>query len=75
MKITKNDIPFDAALEFAAILYTEYIYAVGGVTFNGDPLPSWEEFRSDTSKNKQSDAWVEAAKSGLSHISNELLDL
>ena len=46
----------------AAHLYETYSKAVGGVAFNGDPLPSWREFRGDPAKKKQSDAWVEVAR-------------
>ena len=45
----------------AGRLYTIYCEAVGGVAFNGDPLPGWEAFRADPSKRKQSDAWVAVA--------------
>jgi len=45
----------------AEALYTEYCKAVGGKAFNGDPLPSWEEFSKDETKKKQSDAWLAAA--------------
>ena len=45
----------------AGELYEEYCSGVGAVAFNGDPLPSWEEFRADPSKNKQSDAWMQVA--------------
>lgn len=37
--------------------YTLYCEKVGGVAFNGDPLPSWQDFIADSSKKKQSDAW------------------
>lgn len=47
--------------EFAGELYDEYCEKVGGVNFKGDPLPSWEEFRGDATKKKQSDAWVAVA--------------
>jgi hypothetical protein len=33
--------------EIASMLYTEYCIAVGGLAFNGDSLPSWEEFSND----------------------------
>ena len=46
----------------AALLYDAYCKAVGGVAFNGDPLPDWEAFRADPSKQKQSDAWIEVAR-------------
>ena len=42
-------------------LYTAYCAAVGGVAFNGDPLPDWVTFSSDPSKEKQSSAWLAAA--------------
>ena len=41
----------------AGILYTEYSRSVGGVAFNGDPLPSWEEFVNEGSKAKQVIGW------------------
>jgi hypothetical protein len=46
----------------AAALYEEYCRAVGGFAFNGDPLPSWQKFRDDPSKLKQSDAWIAVAE-------------
>lgn len=42
-------------------LYTAYCAAVGGVAYNGDPLPSWEEFSADPSKEKQTNGWLAAA--------------
>ena len=42
-------------------LYETYCEAVGGVAFNGDPLPSWEEFSQDPNKTKQSNAWLVTA--------------
>lgn len=45
----------------AGILYTEYCQSVGGKAWNGDTLPPWADFRADTSKTKQSDAWVAVA--------------
>ena len=42
-------------------LYTAYCAAVGGVAFNGDPLPDWATFFADPSKEKQSSAWLAAA--------------
>lgn len=46
----------------AGRLYEIYCKAVGGVAFNGDPLPDWDTFRADPSKKKQSDAWVAVAE-------------
>jgi hypothetical protein len=42
-------------------LYEAYCKAVGGVAYNGDPLPSWPEFYNDPNKKKQSEAWLAAA--------------
>lgn len=47
----------------AGHFYETYCKAVGGVAFNGDPLPSWAEFRADTEKLKQSNAWLAVAMS------------
>jgi hypothetical protein len=46
-------------------LYAAYCKAVGGVAFNGDPLPTWEEFAADPKKRKQADAWRAAAEVAL----------
>lgn len=42
----------------AGLLYDAYCKAVGGVAFNGDPLPDWDTFRADPAKQKQVDAWL-----------------
>lgn len=52
----------------AGRLYSVYCEAVGGKAFNGDPLPKWEEFRADPSKQKQSDAWVKVADAALHEV-------
>lgn len=41
----------------ARAAYTAYCEAVGGVAFNGDPLPTWEEFSQDPKKDKQAQGW------------------
>lgn len=51
--------------ELAQLQYESYCSAVGGVAFNGDPLPSAEEFFADESKKKQSNAWLSAAANGI----------
>ena len=48
--------------QLANNLYTHYCEKVGGIAFNGDPLPTWEEFSIDPNKTKQSSAWLEVAK-------------
>lgn len=45
----------------AALLYHHYCDAVGGKAFNGDPLPSWDEFVMDEKKTKQANAWRRVA--------------
>lgn len=38
-------------------LYTCYCDSVGGVNFQGDKLPDWEEFSKDPSKTLQANGW------------------
>lgn len=45
----------------AGELYTIYCAAVGGVAFNGEPLPDWEAFRADPAKGKQVNGWLALA--------------
>lgn len=52
----------------AGDLYNEYCAAVGGFAFNGDVLPSWDKFRADPSKLKQSDAWIRVAQKALKAV-------
>lgn len=47
-------------------MYTRYCEAVGGKAFNGDPLPTWDEFAADETKQKQVNSWREVAKIPLS---------
>ena len=49
-------------------LYNAYCAAVGGVAFNGDPLPEWEEFSIDETKKKQSDAWLATADRAMEFL-------
>lgn len=59
----------DAEIESRAnALYTAYCASVGNKAFNGDPLPSWTEFRADTAKKLQSDAWMNVAEVSLGTI-------
>jgi hypothetical protein len=41
----------------AEMLYEHYCIEVGGIAFNGDPLPSWMNFALDEKKSKQVAAW------------------
>jgi hypothetical protein len=60
--------------KIAADLYTLYCRAVGGVAFNGDPLPSWAEFSVDPAKQTQAEAWrdVAAAAAGWRRMSQPI---
>mgnify|MGYP001570328487 FL=1 len=49
-------------------LYSEYCKEVGGKAFNGDALPSWEEFKADPSKEKQFEAWIAVANRAIEMI-------
>lgn len=48
--------------ELAKRMYDAYCLAVGGKAFNGDPLPSWELFSVDPSKQLQVNGWLKAAQ-------------
>ncbi len=54
-------IKIDNIKRIAKAAYTSYCKNVGGKAFNGDPLPTWEEFEADASKEKQVTAWRCAA--------------
>lgn len=45
----------------AGQIYEAYCQSVGGVAFNGDPLPKWEDFAADPQKQKQVQGWIAAA--------------
>jgi len=49
-------------IEYAGQLYECYCEAVGGVAYDGKPLPNWQEFYSDPSKKKQSNGWIAVAE-------------
>jgi len=51
--------------DVAEDLYTTYCLAVGGLAYNGDPLPTWVEFFNDPTKEKQSAAWLATAKRAM----------
>lgn len=56
--MTEN--PVENTLARAA--WEAYKTAVGGVAFNGDPLPSWDEMCADEKKQKLVNGWVESAR-------------
>lgn len=63
---SKPEVPSDNE-SIAGLLYGCYCQAVGGKAFNGDDLPTWEDFAADAEKTKQADAWraVATAASGM----------
>jgi hypothetical protein len=42
--------------------YDKYSKGVGGKAFNGDPLPSWDDFAADPSKKKQVQGWLDVGQ-------------
>ncbi len=60
-----NDGTTCSGEELAGKLYEKYCESVGGVAFNGDPLPTWIEFRADEAKRQQSNAWVDVAVAAM----------
>lgn len=52
----------DDTEDVAEQLYETYCAAVGGLAYNGDPLPTWEQFASDPSKAKQANGWRTVAE-------------
>lgn len=51
--------------EKAIQLYDTYTAAVGGKAWNGDPLPSGEEFFNDPARKLQADAWRAVARNAI----------
>lgn len=54
--------------ELAGELYDHYCQAVGGLAFNGDPLPAWSAFGVDPAKRKQADAWRSVARALIAGV-------
>lgn len=59
--------------DLAGALYEKYAAAVGGVAFNGDPLPKWAEFAADPVKAKQADAWREVAATAAETVARAVV--
>lgn len=51
--------------QHAATLYSAYSAAVGGKSFRGEALPTWEEFAADASKATQANPWRQVARVSL----------
>lgn len=54
-------------MALAGVMYTAYCEAVGGVAYDGKPLPKWEEFSTDPTKKKQTLGWMAAARVARPH--------
>jgi hypothetical protein len=52
-------------------MYDAYCEAVGGVAYNGDKLPTSQEFFSDTTKEKQANAWRKSADVALNWLNGK----
>ena len=50
---------------YAQTLYTAYCEAVGGRAYNGQPLPTAEEFWNDPAKTAQAKAWEAVAEKAM----------
>lgn len=62
----------DLLEELSKVMYDEYCRAVGGKAFNGDKLPTADDFFVDDTKKKQADAWRAAAAEGIKFAQNNL---
>lgn len=56
--------------KLAEAAYNRYCESVGGVAFNGDPLPLWKEFSADEKKIKQAHAWRDAARQVVQELTH-----
>jgi hypothetical protein len=52
----------------AGRLYNAYCAAVGGVAYDGKPLPAWSEFGRDPAKQKQADGWRRVAAEAVRYF-------
>lgn len=65
LKYIGNPTPYPSSKltveDIADQMYTAYCEAVGGKAWNGDTLPTWDEFSADSLKAKQIQGWLAAA--------------
>ena len=64
-----NNLP-DSLVAHAGAAYNAYCDAVGGKSFKGDDLPTWEAMCNDNSKTKLVEAWCRAADATIDHFIN-----
>lgn len=60
--------------DLAKVMYDAYNAAVDGVAFNGDKLPSSEEFFADQTKQKQVNAWRASANAAYQFLNRKLTE-
>ncbi len=65
--LVEKDVVSEYCESLSGLLYDGYCRAVGGVAFNGDPLPVWSEFGEDPKKQKQANAWRKVAAMAISY--------
>lgn len=58
---THFHLPDPRVERLACLIYTSYCEGVGGKAYDGQTLPTWEEFSRDATKTKQANAWRKAA--------------
>lgn len=49
-------------------LYEHYSAAVGGIAYNGDPLPGWDAFIAHPEKQKQAEGWRKTAEYAIARL-------
>ncbi|NBO98823.1 MAG: hypothetical protein EBU90_01675 [Proteobacteria bacterium] len=81
--IGETDVPNKKFMEMtieqtAKMLYTEYCKEVGGFAWNGDKLPTWEEFVSgpdNPAKGSTLHAWRKVAEKALLRVENKHVEI
>lgn len=63
-----SNITYDTLNGLAKELYHTYCESVGGVAFNGEKLPNWEEFSLDPNKATQAAGWMNVARKAVEMI-------
>lgn len=56
----------------AGMFYSHWWREVGGTTSGGEDVQSWENFRADPKKKRQSNAWVEVARLAAVKVSQRV---
>lgn len=57
--------------ELTEVAWSAYVKAVGGKSYNGDPLPTWPELARDHGKEKIVNAWRSAVEAVVAAKDNE----